>query len=540
MTITFYIRGKTSVESLRSSALDQLSEAFNGYKRSDYSDTNWKTLTSAYDEGVSKINAAENAEAIETALSDALNAMKAVETRVSSGEFGSVHVTVENTTYADGSFYQNGGAFVEAEVELYSDTTMMTAVLEALSENGYGWNNGNDTSVTYIENIYKDVNQNGQWDNGEAKLAAFDGSVSSGWMGVLNDWFTNYGFSSYAVSNTDRDYRLVDGDEIRVMFTMDGYGDDLGGTWGNGDTSLKELEVTGGTLSPSFDGETTSYALTLDGGDVSVTPTAANKNFLVKTFINNKTTANNVEYYRRGENLPVQPGDTIYIGVGEYKWPSMNNQSGNTLRYTGTWYTIQVCESGAKGIQARIDDLPDKSEITYSNYKSFQQTVSALQADYNALPDKSQVSAAKLTAAAEQIQFFAAIDSVKTQIADLPTAVEITENPEAHRSKVEAAKTAYEALGISGQLYLKAAEVARLNEAVEALGGSISPDDVAAVQAFNDLVEAIGEKVSAGSKDAIVAARTAYENLTDAQKPWLQPRRIPTTPSSMRRPPCLW
>ena len=36
--------------------------------------------------------------------------MKAVETRVSSGEFGSVHVTVENTTYADGSFYQNGGA----------------------------------------------------------------------------------------------------------------------------------------------------------------------------------------------------------------------------------------------------------------------------------------------------------------------------------------------------------------------------------------------------------------------------------------------
>lgn len=264
---------------------------------------------------------------------------------------------------------------------------------------------------------------------------------------MLNDWFTNYGFSSYAVSNTDRDYRLVDGDEIRVMFTMDGYGDDLGGTWGNGDTSLKELEVTGGTLSPSFDGETTSYALTLDGGDVSVTPTAANKNFLVKTFINNKTTANNVEYYRRGENLPVQPGDTIYIGVGEYKWPSMNNQSGNTLRYTGTWYTIQVCESGAKGIQARIDDLPDKSEITYSNYKSFQQTVSALQADYNALPDKSQVSAAKLTAAAEQIQFFAAIDSVKTQIADLPTAVEITENPEAHRSKVEAAKTAYEALG---------------------------------------------------------------------------------------------
>ena len=85
-------------------------------------------------------------------------------------------------------------------------------------------------------------------------------------------------------------------------------------------------------------------------------------------------------------------------------------------------------------------------------------------------------------------------------------------------------------MGISGQLYLKAAEVARLNEAVEALGGSISPDDVAAVQAFNDLVEADWGKSQRRGKDAIVAARTAYENLTDAQKPWLQPRRIPTTP----------
>lgn len=99
-----------------------------------------------------------------------------------------------------------------------------------------------------------------------------------------------------------------------------------------------------------------------------------------------------------------------------HEQPSPATRSG----YTGTWYTIQVCESGAKGIQARIDDLPDKSEITYSNYKSFQQTVSALQADYNALPDKSQVSAAKLTAAAEQIQFFAAIDSVKLRSPTFP------------------------------------------------------------------------------------------------------------------------
>ncbi|MGN8967869.1 S-layer homology domain-containing protein [Intestinimonas sp. HCP28S3_D6] len=517
VTVTFHIRGKTSVESLRSSALDQLSEAFKGYKRSDYSDTNWKTLTSAYDEGVSKINAAENAEAIKTALSDALNAMKAVETRVSSGNLGSVHVTVENTTYAAGGFYQNGGAFVEADITLDSDTTMMTAILKALSENGYGWNNGKDTNVTYIENVYYDSNSNGQWDSGETKLAAFDGSVSSGWMGVLNDWFTNEGFASYAVSNVKRDYRLVDGDEIRMMFTMSGYGNDLGGTWGNGDTSLKELEVTGGTLSPAFDGETASYALTLDGSAVSVTPTASNKNFLVKVFINSKTTANNVEYYRRGENLPVQPGDIIYIGVGEYAWPSMNNQSGNTLRYTGTWYSIQVYESGADGIQARIDALPSKSQITYSSYQTYQQTVEALQEDYDALADTTGIDATKLTEAIAQIQAFAAVDRVKAQIAVLPDAAAIQANPSAYRQQVDKAKSAYDALG-TGQLYLTVAEVNRLNEAVEALGGSIPQDDVAAVQAFNGLVAQIGEKVTTGSKSAIEAARAGYNDLTQAQK----------------------
>ena len=313
------------MESLRSSALDQLSEAFNGYKRSDYSDTNWKTLTSAYDEGVSKINAAENAEAIETALSDALNAMKAVETRVSSGEFGSVHVTVENTTYADGSFYQNGGAFVEAEVELYSDTTMMTAVLEALSENGYGWNNGNDTSVTYIENIYKDVNQNGQWDNGEAKLAAFDGSVSSGWMGVLNDWFTNYGFGAFTVA----DGTLGSGDEIRIMYTRNGYGADLGGSWDNNDKTVKDLAFSAGELSPAFDPDTHDYTLTVDKGtdSVLVTPTASNKNYQVRTYVGETE-------YKRTAMVPTVDGTTITVKCGDPSWPNMNHDNEPAQVYT--------------------------------------------------------------------------------------------------------------------------------------------------------------------------------------------------------------
>ena len=40
----------------------------------------------------------------------------------------------------------------------------------------------------------------------------------SGWMGTLNDWFTNYGFDQY----TTTDGTLQDGDEIRVMYTSTG------------------------------------------------------------------------------------------------------------------------------------------------------------------------------------------------------------------------------------------------------------------------------------------------------------------------------
>ena len=35
-----------------------------------------------------------------------------------------------------------------------------------------------------------------------------------GWMGTLNDWFTNYGFGAFSVAEGD----LSDGDVIRVMY----------------------------------------------------------------------------------------------------------------------------------------------------------------------------------------------------------------------------------------------------------------------------------------------------------------------------------
>ena len=73
------------------------------------------------------------------------------------------------------------------------------------------------------------------------------------------------------------------------MYTRTGYGADLGGTWGGEDaqnTTLKALEVTGGTIFPDFTsgtiGSTNEYTLQIadEKAEIKITPTATNKNFL--------------------------------------------------------------------------------------------------------------------------------------------------------------------------------------------------------------------------------------------------------------------
>jgi hypothetical protein len=161
-------------------------------------------------------------------------------------------------------------------------------------------------------------------------------------MGALNDWFVNEGFQSFRVGNSNKSYCLVDGDQITVMYTSTGLGTDLGGTWSNANTSLKGLTYTGGTLTPVFSSGKLDYILILDNGSTSAsfTPTAANKNYMVRTYLNEKTGDN---WYRRGEQIAVKPGDVVNIGIGDNAWPSMNKQGAEAIAYSGTWYTVNNC-----------------------------------------------------------------------------------------------------------------------------------------------------------------------------------------------------
>ena len=215
-------------------------------------------------------------------------------------DLGQVRVIVENTTFTkpvDGKAPAWTGTLVDDWVKLTKDSTMMSCVVEALKDRGY---TQTGAESGYISGI-----------NG---LAAFDGGGQSGWMGTLNDWFTNAGLGEFTVANG----KLESGDEIRVMYTCS-LGDDLGGSWNNNDTTVKALTFSDGQLSPTFHKDTDSYTLKLSSkvSSVQVTPTATNKNFQVRTSVDGTE-------YKRTAKIPVADGTVITVKCGDPSWPSMN------------------------------------------------------------------------------------------------------------------------------------------------------------------------------------------------------------------------
>jgi hypothetical protein len=248
---------------------------------------------------------------------------------------GKVHVSMKNETFREGDF--TGTIFSESNFDFAENDTMMTIVLRALAKNGYGWtgqggsmaNGVNDYTISYLASITKN----------NKSLGEFSGGPGSGWMGALNDWFVNEGFQQFKPKS---------GDVISIEYTTN-LGVDLGAAWNDPDTSLKSLSISQGTLSPEFSPKTLKYTLTLPAGtnSVSFTPSAKNRNYLIKIFKNEKVTTNveGASFYRYSNSIPVKDGDIIYIGVGETAWPSMNSQRGGTTNYSATWYEIKISSS---------------------------------------------------------------------------------------------------------------------------------------------------------------------------------------------------
>ena len=414
----------------------------------------------AYDEGVKNINAASSAAAI-----DRLYQAAAVAMQEAVNNYGKVRVIVENTTFTE-DMWPNGkkfwdGVAVDDEVALTADSTMMSCIVAALKENGYT-QAGADSN--YISSITV----------GDQPLGQFDGGQQSGWMGTLNDWFTNEGFAAFTVANG----KLADGDVIRVMYTREGLGADLGGTWGNSDTTIKALEIQGGKLASAFTpgeaGGLYEYTLTIEGesADLRLTPTASNKNFLTKIFLNEKVTGNTegFSFYKRTESIPVKAGDTIYVGCGARAWPTMNNQAGNTQESDGTWYVLRVvnANAGADYVTELISQLPEAAAVTYASYQKIAGAAAAARSALDALSkdEQAKVDASKLEKLEAAIAQFKAIDDAKTKIDALPDADRLTT---AEREAAKSAQKAYNALTAEQRDYLTGAQLEKITAIAAAL-----------------------------------------------------------------------
>lgn len=224
---------------------------------------------------------------------------------------GMTRVIVENTTFpkAEGAAWE--GTLADTWIELTGESTMMGCVVEALDGH---------TVVGAESNYISSIDD----------LKEQQGGSMSGWMGTLNDWFTNFGFGEFTVAKGT----LHAGDEIRVMYTRNA-GVDLGGDWESTDTRLKALTFSAGKLTPKFSGDTFTYTLTVPDGTTRllVTPTAANKNYQVRTYLGTQATGRE---YSRTSLIPIENGSVITVVCADDSWPTMNETSDGKRTYTIT------------------------------------------------------------------------------------------------------------------------------------------------------------------------------------------------------------
>ena len=553
-TVTWVPAGGSADEitAAKDSALAAAKTALDGYGTEH---PKYEQIYAAYEAGIEEIKNAKTVEAVgearRTVLKNMANAANDVNTgaeikgwEYDEGEYweltgfdpgpqiGTVTVSVQNYTN-DGSnaegenkaalehFYRPEDQYwlERKNYPLGQNDTMMTVLLRALTEKKCTWlgtgGNGDGTydfDITYLSTIT----------DGDYSLAEFTGGQQSGWMGTLNDWFTNEGFANFSVKNG----KLADGDIISIKYTSVGLGEDVGGTWSNSDTTLKSLTFDGDgnprlttTFEPGKRGGTYTYTLVIDGdsSNLTVTPTAANKNFLVKTFLNEKVTSNTEgsSFYKRTESIPVVAGDTIYIGCGIKGWPTMNNQAGNTQSNDGTWYVVRVLSASGsyKVVEDQLKQLPQADTIDFTNYEKYEKQIAAAEAAYKQLQSEQQAKVNKdavenLEKLLEKVQSYRKLKEFKATVKSLPRPAEATLDDV---EEIRSAQRTYEEIKKNSDLYesLSVAETRKMDELIEAADTLIWNDAV-------EKINAIGT-VTINSGDAINAAKAAVSRLSADQ-----------------------
>lgn len=245
---------------------------------------------------------------------------------VSAANDGKVHVVIKNDKFSVADTAAWEGVLIDEWVALQDSDSAESVLLRTLQDNGYDYQISN---YGYISSV-----------NG---LSEFDNNNNGGWMTALNDWFTSDSVSAYTVANGG----LEAGDEIVMMYT-NSWGADCGSLYGVLDTTLTDIVIEGATLSEAFAPSTVDYALeiTTKEAEIKVVPNAYNKNYQTRTYKNEYQPEVKGAEIKRTESFSVKDGDTVYIGVGNPAWPSMNVWVGVADE---TVYTLKVKYAPVKG-----------------------------------------------------------------------------------------------------------------------------------------------------------------------------------------------
>ena len=91
---------------------------------------------------------------------------------------------------------------------------------------------------------------------------------------------------------------------------------------------------------------------------VTVTPTASNKNFQVRTFVGSTE-------YQRTAAIPVEDGTVITVKCGDPSWPSMNSSSDPAQVYTFTVSKESATSPQAEPVAVTVNVAPSTVNVAF-------------------------------------------------------------------------------------------------------------------------------------------------------------------------------
>lgn len=314
-----------------------------------------------------------------------------------------VYLTVENTTYSVGEGAPWDGKLLDCiPVEITEgETKIVDVIISGIENSGYSQTGAESGYITDI--------------NG---LGEFSGGKTGGWMVSLNDWFINAGIDAFYVS---------DGDCVSVMFTSAGFGEDIGSSWSNNNKNLSDISFSSGELNSEFCPDVYEYTLTVPSGtdSIQVTPTAENKNFQTRIYLNTQFTdgesgkyiegeaeleeqicgltpmgeiPSELGLYKRTEEIPVSDGDVIYVACGLSYWNSMNNgeYGSGAEEIPGTVYSFTIKEEAEEQLINVGVRIYDYTALTHKEKNSECNAVVSesgivYESDFISLPDGTTV-----------------------------------------------------------------------------------------------------------------------------------------------------